>query len=125
MQILLRWAISAGALYGTVFILSQFRLAEFRSPAWQNWFVAVAIMALVNAFIRPILRFFTAPLNCLTFGLLGVLINALMFWLVPVIAGAAGMPVFEVSFPGAIIGSILVGLISGLAGKILIHEREE
>jgi putative membrane protein len=125
MQILLRWAISAAALYGTVFILSQFQLAKLDEAPWQNWFLAVAIMALVNAFIRPILRLLTAPLNCLTFGLLGVLINALMFWLVPFLARAAGMPVFDVSFPGAILGSILVGLISGLAGKILIHDREE
>ena len=131
MQLLLRWAISAAALYATVWILSLIRLggagalAQTGEGPWYGWFLAVVIMALVNALIRPILGLLAAPLNCLTFGLVGILLNALMFWLVPVIARAAGMPVFEVTFPGAIAGSILVGLIGGLASKVLIREGEE
>jgi putative membrane protein len=129
MQLLLRWAISAAALYATIWILSLIpvggrALADTGTGAWYGWFVAVIIMALVNALIRPILRLVAAPLNCLTFGLVGVLINALMFWLVPIITRAAGIAVFDVTFVGAIIGSILVGLIGGLASKMLIRDDE-
>lgn len=125
MQLLLRWAITAGALYATVFILSQLHLASLGKGPWYSWFFAVIIMALVNALIRPILRLLTAPLNCLTFGLVGVVINALMFWLVPVISEAAGMPIFTVEPLGAVLGSLLVGLIGGIASKLIIRKEEE
>lgn len=125
MQLLLRWAVNAGALYATVFILSRMGLATLGKGPWYSWFFAVIIMALVNALIRPLLRLFTAPLNCLTFGLVGVVINALMFWLVPVIAEAAGMPIFTVRPLGALLGSLLVGLIGAMAGKLIIRKEEE
>ena len=125
MQMLLRWAISAGALFATVWILQQFDLAKATPGPWYSWFIAVIIMALVNALIRPIANLLTAPLNCLTFGLLGIVINGLMFWLVPVLMAALGMPVFDIGFLGALLGSILVGLIGGLASNLLVHEKEE
>ena len=123
-MLLLRWAITAGALYATVWILHQFGLATAGEGPWYSWFIAVIIMALVNALIRPIARLLTAPLNCLTFGILGVVINGVMFWLVPVLSEAAGMPVFKVNALGALVGSILVGAIVGILNKLIIRERE-
>jgi putative membrane protein len=116
MQLLLRWAISAGALYATVWILHRFELGTLNARYWYSWFFAVIIMALVNALIRPIARLLTAPLNCLTFGILGIVVNAIMFWLVAALSQAAGMPVFQVTPPGALAGSILVGLIPYWSG---------
>lgn len=124
MNLLLRWAISAGALYATIWILSAFGLAKPGAGPWYSWFLAGIIMGLVNALIRPLARLLTAPLNCLTFGLVGILVNGVMFWLVSAIAQALGMPVFEVTFLGAVIGAILVGLIGGLASALLISEGD-
>lgn len=127
MQILLRWAISAGALFATVSILAQFQhLAALDKHAqWYGWFVAAVVMGLVNALIRPIARMLTAPLNCLTFGLVGFLVNGLMFFLVPLILKSVGMPVFSVTFLGAIIGAILVGAIGGIANSFLKSKEED
>lgn len=125
MQLLLRWAISAAALYATVWILAVFGQAQLDAAYWYSWFIAVIIMALVNALIRPIARLLTAPLNCLTFGILGVIINAAMFWLIAVIADGIGTPVFQVKPLGALIGSILVGAIGGILSKLIIRERED
>jgi putative membrane protein len=125
MQLLLRWLITTVALYGTVWILQQFGLAKAGEGPWYNWFVAVIIMALVNALIRPIARLITLPLNCLTFGLIGLVVNALMFWLVPVICKAAGVPVFEVTFLGALAGSLLVGFIGAVLSMLLIREDDK
>ncbi len=124
MQILLRWAATTAALYITVWILHALDLAEFGTGPWYAWFVAVIIMALVNALIRPIARLLTAPLNCLTFGIIGVLINAVMFWLVPEIAKGLGMPIFSVSPLGALAGSILVGLLGAVLSK-LVKSRDD
>lgn len=120
MQILLRWVITAASLYATIWLLHLFDLAKSRAGHWYDWFIAVVVMALVNAIIRPVVSFFAAPLNCLTFGLVGVVINAVMFWLVPVFCDALGIPTFRLNPLGALIGSILVGLIGGLLNHLII-----
>lgn len=124
MQLLLRWAISSAALYATIWLLSLVGEARPNTADWFSWLGAGIIMGLVNALIRPIARLLTAPLNCLTFGLMGIVVNAVMFWLVSVIATGIGMPVFRVTPLGALLGSILVGLIGGLASAILIREGD-
>ena len=45
-------------------------------------FAVIFILTLVNAFIRPVVNFFFAGLNCLTLGLFSFVINALMLGLV-------------------------------------------
>ncbi len=126
MQLLYRWAIATGALFVTVWILQQLGLAEVQSRSVFAWAAAAVIMGLVNAVLRPIANVLTAPLNCLTFGLLGVIINGVMFALVPVFSAMGGQSVFRVNLLGAVVGGLLVGLISGAANKMLraTHERE-
>jgi len=124
LQLLFRWAITTGALFATVWILQQFGLAQVQSQSWVAWVVAAAIMGLVNSVLRPIASFLTAPLNCLTFGLIGVLVNGLLFGLVPAFSAAGGQPAFSVTVPGAIIGAMLMGLLSGLTNKLLRRPNE-
>ena len=52
--------------------------------------VAVAVLAVVNALIRPIVTLFTLPISCLTLGLFSFVINAFMFWIVG--PGRPGLP---------------------------------
>lgn len=124
-MLLIRWAITAGALYATAWILQALGLAKLDAAYWHSWFVAVIIMALVNALIRPLARLLTAPLNCLTFGIMGVVVNAAMFWLVAALSEAAGAPVFEVKPLGALVGSLLVGAIGGFLNKLIVRDRED
>jgi putative membrane protein len=44
-------------------------------------FVVAVIFGLVNAFIKPIVRFLSFPLYILTLGLFHVVVNALMLWI--------------------------------------------
>lgn len=126
MQPLIRWAVTAAALYATVLILAALGMATVvAGTPWYSWFIAVIIMGLVNALIRPVARLLTAPLNCLTFGLMGIVVNAVMFWLVPFIAESAGMPLFRVTPLGALAGSLLVGVINAVASSLIIQENEK
>ncbi|OBA60438.1 hypothetical protein A5647_13455 [Mycobacterium sp. 1100029.7] len=43
-------------------------------------FVVAVIFGLVNAFIKPIVRFLSIPLYILTLGLFHIVVNALMLW---------------------------------------------
>lgn len=68
-----------------------------------------AIMGVINAFIKPVVRFISIPLTCLTFGLFALLINAVLFAL-----GAALVPGIEVSNWGAVVGAVISSLAAGL-----------
>lgn len=55
--------------------------------SWQTVLGAAAVLALVNAYVRPLVVLLTLPLNILTLGLFTFVINALMLkfvaWLIP------------------------------------------
>lgn len=68
-----------------------------------------AVMGVIDAFIKPIVRFVSIPLTCLTFGLFALVINAVLF-----AVGAALVPGIEVSNWGAVVGAIISSLAAGL-----------
>ncbi len=55
--------------------------------SWQTVLAAAVALALVNAYIRPLVIVLTLPINILTLGLFTLVINALMLqlvgWLIP------------------------------------------
>lgn len=67
------------------------------------------VLGFINAFIKPIVNLLTLPLSCLTFGLFAIVVNMVLFWL-----GAYITPDVEVSWWGALAGSLLVSVASGI-----------
>ena len=51
--------------------------AAFDGEIWKLILVA-AVIGLVNAYLRPLVKLMALPLNLLTFGLVGLVINAAM-----------------------------------------------
>lgn len=68
-----------------------------------------AVMGVINAFIRPVVRLISLPLTCLTFGLFAFVINALLFAL-----GAYVVPGIELTAAGAVLGSLIASIAAGL-----------
>lgn len=97
---------------------------------WQTLFLVTLVLFVINLFIKPILLLFTLPVEVVTLGLFGIIINALMLLLVAKIVPQFTIEDFlfsGLSFGGiviaptavpvlgtAIIGSILINLIAGL-----------
>jgi putative membrane protein len=76
-----------------------------------NFILAALLLGLVNAFIRPLMFFFTLPLTIVTMGLFIFVVNAAMFGLV-----AAMLDNFQVSgFWSALFGAIVVSITSTVA----------
>jgi putative membrane protein len=123
MRLILRWIVNAAALALTIWILHIVGMAHWTGGSGAGGVVtaliAVVIMAIVNALIRPIVTFLTLPLSCATFGLFAFVINAVMFWLVGELSGA-----FSVTWVGALVGSLLMGIISGIASHVIVSPRE-
>ncbi|MCC7370089.1 MAG: phage holin family protein [Chloroflexi bacterium] len=119
-KLLVRLAVSAGAV-----LLVQWLLEQFAPPEWQVVRVsglAVAllfavVLGLLNAILRPILLLVTCPLNFVTLGLFTFVVNALVFWLAARLLSDYGMSVQ--GFTGALIGSLAVTICVAAADNYL------
>ncbi len=73
---------------------------------------AALILGLFNLLGRPVVRCLTLPFNILTLGLFGLVVSALVLW-----ATTAFVPGFYVNgFVPALLGAVILGLVSGVAG---------
>ena len=72
------------------------------------------VLGFINAFIKPVVNLLSLPITCLTFGLFAIVINTVLYWL-----GAYITPDLEVSWWGALIGSILVSIASGIIFTVI------
>lgn len=113
---LLTWLTTAVALLITANVVPGFDVQNFMSA-----FVAVAIIGLVNAFIRPILSILAFPITLLTFGLFTFVINGLTLWLASNLTPGYGFEIegFLPAFFGSIVLTIVSSLISYFFRKIL------
>lgn len=80
---------------------------------------AVVALGLANAIIRPIIMFFVWPINCLTFGLMGFVVNALLFFVVGRMnLGFTVLPGFA-GFIASLFGSVGMAILGGLINFVL------
>jgi putative membrane protein len=83
--------------------------------AWETVTV-LAVMALifglVNALIRPLVRFLTCLINIVTLGLFTLVINAGMLWLSSWIAGRLGVGFHVEGVIPAFVGALLISVVS-------------
>lgn len=109
MTFLLHWVVVAVALWLTTYIVSGVTVSS-----GSVLIVASLVLGLVNALVRPVITILTLPLTVLTLGLFYLVVNGLAFGL-----AAALVPGFSVSgFGSAILGALVVSIISWLIGAI-------
>ena len=124
MTLLYRWVLSAIALYLTVVVGQHLGLSIYIGPGVKAVIpaiIAVALLAIVNATIRPIVQLVALPVTCLTFGLFSLVINGFMFWLV-----GQFVPGFHVrGLLAPLYGSIVMGLLSGILNTLLISNDDK
>ena len=94
---------------------------------WWQVIVVALILALINSYLKPILKVLSFPITLLTMGLFALVLNAALLLLVAFIAGAVNID-FKIggfppdislnSFIGAFIGSIVISLVSIVLGML-------
>ncbi len=82
------------------------------------------IFGVVNALIRPIVQLFTFPLFLLTLGLFTFVVNALMLLLTSWISGELDLPFRVDGFVAALIGAVIVSVVSFLLDVVLPDRYE-
>jgi putative membrane protein len=119
MPFLIRLFVNAAALWVATRIVTGVTASGALLPL-----LGVALVfGLVNAVIRPILKFFTFPLFILSFGLFALVLNGLMLWLTSSLSSALGLGFHVSGFAPAFWGALVVSIVSTLLG-ILIRDRE-
>lgn len=68
------------------------------------------ILGLVSTFIEPVIKMVSLPLVILTFGLLLIVINALMLLLTAWLAKEAGLGFHVEGFTDALLGAIVISI---------------
>ena len=108
MRIVLRVLINAAALWVAAQLFSGITL----SSRLVTVLIVAAIFGLVNAFVKPILTFFTFPLTILTLGLFLLVINAGMLQLTDALTDGLRVDGFWTSVFGGIVISLVSWVLS-------------
>ncbi len=78
--------------------------------------VMAVVLSVINVFIRPIVLLLTLPANLLTFGILGIVINAFLFYF------AARLVRIPVDFWRAALGWLVFSLISAALSQVALSD---
>jgi putative membrane protein len=119
-KLLLRWLINGVALYAATELVHGIHA----DGGWQVLAVMALIFGLVNALIRPILKFLTCPLIVLTLGLFTLVINALMLQLASWLGRQLGLGFYVAGFWPALWGALVISVVS-FALTLLIGDKDE
>jgi putative membrane protein len=111
-----------------VFVAMKLPFTNITFNVGEDWWklLAVAgILALVNTFIKPIVKLLSFPISLLTLGLVGFIINGAMLLLVALVSDQFKLGFRIGSFPpnlnadavvGAIAAAFVISLVSTLLG---------
>lgn len=115
----LRLVVNAAALAVTAALLPGIHIRDDRVT---TLLVVALVFGLVNAVLKPVIWVLSCPLIVLTLGLFALLINGILLLVTDALAGSR----FEVDgFGWAVLGGLLVGLISMVLESALDLDEEE
>ncbi len=120
MSFLIRLLVNAAALW----VATRFVTGVTYTGAVMPLIGVALIFGVVNAIIRPILKFFTFPLLILTLGLFTFVLNGLMLWLTSSLSLRLGLGFHVDGFWPAFWGALVVSIVSAVLGAI-VRERDE
>ena len=102
MMLILRWILFALAILFVGWLVPGISVENFSSAL-----LITFVMALINIFIRPLAMFITLPINILTLGLFGFVLNALLFMLAGNFVSGVAIDGFWSAFLGSLVLALL------------------
>jgi putative membrane protein len=124
-EIAVRTLVNAIALVAAVQLVPD---AEFAGEWWQLAAVAF-IFGLINAYLRPIVKLLSLPLNLVSFGLVGFLLNAGLLMLLALISGQLDLGFTLDGWPAApldaqvVVTAVLAALVVSVVSTVLALVR--
>ena len=114
MQLLIKLLVNAVALW----CAARFIDGISYTGSWQGLVGLSLVFGLVNVFIRPVLSFFSFPIQIITLGLFTLVLNALMLILTAWLAVRFDIAFSVRGFVPALLGAIVVSIVSLVLGAL-------
>lgn len=114
MGLIINWLVSAAAIFISAYILEGVSVDSFVTAL-----IVALVLGVINAFIKPILLFFTLPINILTLGLFTLVINAVLIQLTAFIVEGFSVD----NFVWALLFSLVLTVINYLLHLFLPSRR--
>ncbi|WP_198289425.1 phage holin family protein [Rhodococcus sp. AW25M09] len=126
MNFLIRLVINAVAIWvAKEFVDGIIVTSSGRGDGWDIVVLLgiAAVLTVVNAFIRPLVRLLSLPLLILTLGLFTLVINALMLLLTAWLSSQTGYGLEIIGFAAAFWGAIIISIVNFLLGAFVPEKR--
>jgi putative membrane protein len=119
-KLILRWLITAAAVWAAAHFVPGI---HYRG-GFHTLLVVALIFGLVNAIVRPIVKGLACGLIVLTLGLAIFVINALMLLLTSAVSRHFGFDFTVDGFMPALVGSVVISLVSWLLSVVLVDDGD-
>jgi len=120
MRILLKLVITAVAVWVATLVIPGIHLHTHSAVSKILTLTVVAlIFGLINAVLKPIAKTIGCLAYAVTFGLISIVVNGLLFWLTSWVAGELDVPFHITGFVPALLGALLVGVIGWVFSLIV------
>jgi putative membrane protein len=105
-------------------ILPGINLLTGSTPARVGTLIGVALLfGVVNAILKPVAKVAGCVFYILTLGLIGLVVNGLLFWLTGWLAGELKLPFEVTGFWAGFLGAIIVAVV-GFVLTIPLHLKK-
>jgi putative membrane protein len=108
MQFIIRLIVTAIALWVAVELIPGIGY----QGAWWGLLLVALVFGVINALVRPVLVILSFPLIVLTLGLFIFILNAFLLWITGQVSGALGLDFTVTGFWAAVVGGVIVGVVS-------------
>jgi putative membrane protein len=132
-ELVVKILVNAAALWVAVQVLPRNLLSFDYGNDWWKLLAVALIFALVNSYIRPIVKALAFPITIMTLGLVSFIINAALLLLVAAVSSQFDLGFKVGQFPpellasdtivGAIIGAVVISIVSTLVNIALAPRR--
>jgi putative membrane protein len=131
-DLLIKVLVNAAALWVAVQALPDSLLSFNFGSDWWKLAVVALIFALVNSYIRPIVKALSFPISLMTLGLISFVINAAMLLLTALASDQLKLGFKVGDFPpdftsdtvvGALLGALVISVVSTLVSLALAPRR--
>jgi putative membrane protein len=129
-KLILRWILLAVSVVGASMVCQaiglKFEVETDTTRGFIELMLGVLVLSFLNATLRPVLKFISLPLTCITLGLFSLVINAFVLWI------AASLELgFKITgtglegFLAALVASLLISFINSVLGVFLPDDDKE
>jgi putative membrane protein len=120
MRVLLKLVITAAAVWAAAMLIPGIHLHTHSTAGKAGTLLLVAlIFGIINAVLKPIAKTAGCLAYVVTFGLISIVVNGLLFWLTSYVAGKLDVPFHVAGFGPAVLGALFVGVVAWVVSLIL------